>query len=79
MRQPNFRVCIAANIVAQCDNVSVGGDIGVYMKKLALSFFALLFLAPLVPAANAQVVVQIGHRHHYHHYYHHHYYHHYHH
>jgi len=33
------------------------------MKKIILSLFALLFLAPLVPAANAQVKIEIGHRH----------------
>jgi len=45
------------------------------MKKFALSLLALLFLAPLVPAASAQVVVAIGHPHRYyhnHHYYQHH-------
>jgi len=42
------------------------------MKKLILTFMALLFLAPLVPAANAQVVVAIGHHHHRHCWYSHH-------
>jgi hypothetical protein len=36
------------------------------MKKLVLTFMALLFLAPLVPAANAQVVIAVGHDHHHH-------------
>jgi len=34
------------------------------MKKIILSLFALLFLAPLVPAANAQVVIKVGHHRH---------------
>ena len=42
------------------------------MKKLGLGLLALLFLAPLVPVASAQVVVQVGHPHRY--YHHHHYY-----
>jgi hypothetical protein len=42
------------------------------MKKILLSLLALLFLAPLVPTASAQVVVAIGHRHHQHCYYRHH-------
>jgi len=45
------------------------------MKKLGLGLLALLFLAPLVPMAGAQVVVKIGHPHRYyhnHHYYQHH-------
>jgi hypothetical protein len=42
------------------------------MKKILLSLLALLFLAPLVPAASAQVVVAIGHPHHRHCYYRHH-------
>jgi len=46
------------------------------MKKLALSFLLLLFVAPLASKADAQVVIAVGHRHHRH-YYHHHYYHHY--
>jgi hypothetical protein len=37
------------------------------MKKLALGFLALMFLVPLVPAASAQVVVEVGHPHHHRH------------
>jgi hypothetical protein len=37
-----------------------------YMKKLALCILALSFLAPLVPAAGAQVVVRLGDDHHHH-------------
>ncbi|WP_158787680.1 hypothetical protein [Granulicella sp. L46] len=37
------------------------------MKKLSLGFLALMFLAPLVPAASAQVVVAVGHPYHHHH------------
>jgi hypothetical protein len=33
------------------------------MKKSLFALLMLMFLAPLVPAANAQVVVKIGHRH----------------
>jgi hypothetical protein len=33
------------------------------MKKLALGLLALSFLVPLVPSADAQVVVSIGHHH----------------
>jgi len=33
------------------------------MKKIILALFALLFLAPLVPTANAQVIVKLGHSH----------------
>jgi hypothetical protein len=33
------------------------------MKRLALALFAVLFFTPLLPAANAQVVVDIGHGH----------------
>jgi hypothetical protein len=43
------------------------------MKKIVLSLFALLFLAPLVPAASAQVNIHIGphrHRHCYYRYHH---------
>jgi hypothetical protein len=36
------------------------------MKKLGLGFLALMFLMPLVPAASAQVVVDVGHPHHRH-------------
>jgi hypothetical protein len=44
------------------------------MKKLALGILAVAFLAPLVPAAGAQVVVEVGHHpyHHEHCYWHHH-------
>jgi hypothetical protein len=47
------------------------------MKFYTLGFMMLLFLASLIPAAKAQVVVDIGHRHHRHyrhHHHHHHYY-----
>jgi multisubunit Na+/H+ antiporter MnhE subunit len=37
------------------------------MKKLALGILALTFLVPLVPAASAQVVVEVGHPHHHRH------------
>jgi hypothetical protein len=40
------------------------------MKKITLGLFALLFLAPLVPAANAQVVIAVGHHHHHRHHHH---------
>jgi hypothetical protein len=53
-----------------CDetNNSVGaGGIRRDMKKIALTFLAVLFLAPLVPAATAQVVVEVGHHHHHRH------------
>jgi len=33
------------------------------MKKLMLIFLSLMFLVPLVPQADAQVVVAIGHPH----------------
>ena len=33
------------------------------MKKIALGILALTFLAPVVPAATAQVVVALGHPH----------------
>lgn len=48
--------------------VSPASDLA--MKKLGLALLALMFLAPLVTPADAQVVVQVGHRHHYHHYHH---------
>jgi hypothetical protein len=50
--------------------------IGLYMKIYTLGFMMLLFLASLIPAAKAQVVVAIGHGHHrhYRHHHHHHYY-----
>jgi hypothetical protein len=41
------------------------------MKKIMFSLLALMFLAPLVPQADAQVVIAVGHRHHYRHHYHH--------
>jgi len=44
------------------------------MKKLGLALLALMFLAPLATPANAQVVIAVGHRHHYRHHYHHRYY-----
>jgi hypothetical protein len=37
------------------------------MKKMLFGLVFLMFLAPLVPVAGAQVVVDIGHRHHYRH------------
>jgi hypothetical protein len=36
------------------------------MKKTLLGLMLALFLAPMLPAANAQVVVDIGHQHHRH-------------
>jgi hypothetical protein len=36
------------------------------MKKFMLSLLALLFLVPMIPMAEAQVVVKIGHPHHRH-------------
>ncbi len=59
------------------DNCEGMEDIRPVMKKLGLGLLALMFFAPLVVPADAQVVVRVGPRHHYHHYYHHHYYHHY--
>jgi hypothetical protein len=44
------------------------------MKRFILGFVAVLFLAPLVSVAGAQVVIAVGHRqprHHYRHHYHH--------
>jgi hypothetical protein len=38
-----------------------------YMKKFMLAGFLLLFFAPMIPVAGAQVVIDVGHRH-YHHY-----------
>jgi len=42
------------------------------IKKLALGLLALTFLLPLVPKADAQVVVEVGHHHHRHCWYRHH-------
>jgi hypothetical protein len=36
------------------------------MKKSMFCLLLLMFLAPLVPAANAQVVVKLGDNHHHH-------------
>ena len=50
-------------------NLSEGLGIRVGMKKIGFGILALMFFAPLVPAASAQVVVEVGHAHH-HHYHH---------
>jgi hypothetical protein len=46
------------------DNGWNGDGIVLSMKKTMLGLLFLMFLAPLVPVAGAQVTIDIGHRHH---------------